>query len=186
MHSDNFKKNIELLSKHTGKKLSKTQLDYLYQQLKEISAPAMDSITSTFLTELKMQPSHFPTIGQFKKAWYAYRNAGKVSQSSEQLPCKFCNGRGVLRSNEFSEMYRGESAVMAFCAKCDNWRRYFNPAAIRSVSPDGVVISTFDHTRPELGGSKYFIRFIEPKPGIRGMPIREPRSTHPGGEPVPF
>ncbi len=154
---------MERLEIHTGKTLKSEQIYQLYPRLKEIGDDAWNHIVDTFLVELKMMPSQMPTVGQFLKAWYKYKRTYAAYQHEPPDDCPFCMGAGTTniidRHPDDNSIY---TQNLAFCDRCNNWRRFFSPAAIRGISDQGVIIDTANLEHP---GIKAWIPFVTPRKG---------------------
>ena len=161
MEWKNFERNIKLLSTHTGKSITQKQAQLLYRRLKVISDDGFDTICEQLLTECKMIPSAFPTVGQLMKAWYEFKRNHHAFEYDKPDPCDYCRGTGMGYRLVKDEETGQVTKLLGLCRKCDNWHRVFSEAAITNVSADGVVIDT---TTRDYPGRKFFLPFVQPKP----------------------
>jgi len=147
------------LTGHTGKTLKPEQVRILYERLKDISDKGWETIVENFISDIKMIPSAFPTIGQIRASWYAYKRANPSKYDYETEPCEYCRGTGIgyVIAKDENDLI---TKRLAFCIKCRNWKKLFGSDGIIQVSRDGVVIDT---TTRDYPGKKLFVPFVVPE-----------------------
>ena len=128
MDSQGFYLGIKTLSEWFGKKLSATQEDLIFKEIKFIPDRAWNDMIKTYTKRYKPTPSNFPTPEDIINQWYNWRkeNPELVKKEFEPQPCEDCEGRGLFWYKYIYEPLAKIYEACVVCGACENWKQHFN------------------------------------------------------------
>ena len=120
MRSQDFERNIKMLSSWLNKKLSDTQLDLMFEDLKFIPDEAFEDICKTIMRS-KAPNTALPSVNELLggcESWQKSHSDRVVKEA--RTACKACKGVGYWIVGYAKAWHGGRYKGQVDCAECSN------------------------------------------------------------------
>ena len=128
MNLVSFSENTKRLSDWFGKRLTESQLDLMFDRLKNVPGEAYVDIVGEYIDNSKPTPGNFPNPKDvLSKYWFWRKDHPEKVRAFEKQECSDCMGSGLLVVKYMDESVGYIVEAIVRCASCRNWMEHFHP-----------------------------------------------------------
>ncbi len=125
--SQEFKDQMQRLSKYFGKPVNKDQKSEYLKSAGHIPIMAMTDIVDELIRGRRPTPGSFPTPQRIITLWFEWqkKNPSKIEKRFEFMDCADCNQTGMIWYRLFEKDLDYKVEMFFLCANCQNWKQHF-------------------------------------------------------------